>query len=165
MDLRRLALLKLHDRRNEPPTDSLTPAELGLPDDRREALDHVLTSLLADGLIRGTAIRTAHGPTVYRPEITGPGSSSLALPSPRSQTINVSGGNNQFGDGNTQHVSVEVHLQAIIETILGADMPRETKRSLLQHLHAVVSDGAVGNAAGVVSLIVDALQGLGGAGG
>ena len=84
-------------------------------------------------------------------------------PPPASQTFHISGPvtGSQFGPGSTMNNNVNVHLQALAQAVMDAEgMPTASKRTALERLHALASDGTIGNAAGVGSLIVSLLDNL-----
>ena len=104
-----------------------------------------------DILPRGRAVLSGEVPSPFDPK-----------PPPASQTFNLHGPNyGQVGSDNTQNVNVAVHLQALAQAVMEAEgMPEASKRTALERLHALASDGTVGNAAGVASFIFSLLEKL-----
>ena len=107
--------------------------------------------------------------TPLSPEITPQGvdvvEGEAESPVAVNQTFNISGPvtGSQFGPGSTMNNKVTVHLQELAQAVMEAEgMPKVSKRTALERLHALASDGTIGNAAGVAGVILAMLEKLGG---
>lgn len=163
-DLRTHILKFLYDHRNDGIAPQIAPEDLGLSVSKRH-VNRVLTDLLSAGLIQGAEIRNKDGLGVLIRRISGSGvdvvEGSAIPPIPINQTVIIGGSNyGKVGNDNTQYVDVSLQFQALVNSLMGSDMPTEAKRTVLQRLHEIASDGLIGNAVGVASLIAEALDKL-----
>ena len=161
-DLRTRVLTYLYKHRDSDRRDRLKVEDLG--HDHEKQFHRVIRDLRKNGLVE---LDTSEGGHIIDAEITSDGvdviEGEAESPVALNQTFNLHGsvtGNVQIGNDNTQNVNVAVQLKSLAQAVVVADMPTEAKRTVLQRLHGIASDGTIGNAAGVASFIMEALKNL-----